>query len=332
MKRSFGSVTTPTRYLATSALQQPRPGDIFDRSVKLIQRERGAFSNKSDQVEYLRDEVARKTIERLAFIRKDLRSIVDLGSGSGNFAKALYERKGDKDTKFVRDKIHKITMIDNSSDILNKWSNHPFNSSSKIERISADEETLSRTISPLSQDAIISNLSLHWINDLPGVLTQIQSTLKPNGFFMGSLFCEDTLFELRTSLQIAELERKGGLTPGRVSPLVRVNDITSLLKKAGFEMVTIDVEEIVVGYPDIVAVVEDLQLMGEQNANLLSAGGPLSKELILSAQAIFQALHGETDKTGRTILPLTFRVLFMIGWKPDIRSNDVIDKTYSPHQ
>jgi NADH dehydrogenase [ubiquinone] 1 alpha subcomplex assembly factor 5 len=58
----------------------------------------------------------------------------------------------------------------------------------------------------------MSNLSLHWINDLPGILnfigfhlinfelgTLIQATkcLKPDGAFVGSIFGGDTLYELR---------------------------------------------------------------------------------------------------------------------------------------
>jgi NADH dehydrogenase [ubiquinone] 1 alpha subcomplex assembly factor 5 len=37
-----------------------------------------------------------------------------------------------------------------------------------VERISADEENLLAAIQPGSQEAIVSCLSLHWVNDLPG--------------------------------------------------------------------------------------------------------------------------------------------------------------------
>ena len=37
-----------------------------------------------------------------------------------------------------------------------------------------------------SFDLIISNMALHWVNDLPGMLAQIRTALKPNGVFMGS--------------------------------------------------------------------------------------------------------------------------------------------------
>ena len=42
-----------------------------------------------------------------------------------------------------------------------------------------------------------------------GIIFQIQNALKPDGAFLGCLFGGDTLFELRVSLQLAELEREG---------------------------------------------------------------------------------------------------------------------------
>jgi hypothetical protein len=37
-----------------------------------------------------------------------------------------------------------------------------------VQRIVADEEELLNVIKPNSQDAIVSCMNLHWINDLPG--------------------------------------------------------------------------------------------------------------------------------------------------------------------
>lgn len=68
---------------------------------------------------------------------------------------------------------------------------------------------------------IVSNLSLHWVNNLPGCFDAIFKSLKPDGIFLASFFGGDTLFELRSALQLAELERKGGLS-AHISPFVQV--------------------------------------------------------------------------------------------------------------
>ena len=70
-------------------------------------------------------------------------------------------------------------------------------------------------------DMILSSLSLHWVNDLPGCFDRIKRSLKPDGVFIASMFGEDTLYELRSSLQLAELERKGGVAP-HISPFTKV--------------------------------------------------------------------------------------------------------------
>jgi NADH dehydrogenase [ubiquinone] 1 alpha subcomplex assembly factor 5 len=89
----------------------------------------------------------------------------------------------------------------------------------EVDRVLLDEEHFSpHALQPDTHDAFISNLALHWVNDLPGSLIQIRHTLKEDGVFIGSILGGDSLFELRTSLQLAELEREGGLSP-RVSPM-----------------------------------------------------------------------------------------------------------------
>jgi len=67
----------------------------------------------------------------------------------------------------------------------------------EVERINADEENLLDVLPRDSQEAIVSCLSLHWVNDLPGVLVQIKEALKPDGLFLGAMLGGDTLFELR---------------------------------------------------------------------------------------------------------------------------------------
>lgn len=158
---------------------------------------------------------------------------------------------------------------------------------------------------------MLSSLSIHWINDLPSLLAQANSILKPDSPFIAAMFGGDTLFELRTSLQLADLERRGGVSP-HVSPLADVRDVGGLLTKAGFRMLTVDVEDIVVEYPDTFALMQDLQAMGENNAILHRELGPISRDVLLANEAIYRQLHMEEGARG---IPATFRLIFMIGWK-----------------
>lgn len=180
----------------------------------------------------------------------------------------------------------------------------------EIERRVLDEEEL--PFEENSVDCIVSSTSLHWTNDLPGALIQIQRSLKPDGVFVGSLYGGDTLFELRTSLQLAEQEREGGISP-RVSPMTDTRDCASLLSRAGFSIPTVDVDEVSVAYPSIYELMHDLRDMGESNA-VINRRHVLQRDTLLAAGSIYQALHGdEMDGT----VPATFAIIYVIGWKPD---------------
>lgn len=59
----------------------------------------------------------------------------------------------------------------------------------------ADEEYL--PFAPESLDLVMSSMSLHWVNDLPGCLGQVRRALKPDGVFIAAMLGGETLFELR---------------------------------------------------------------------------------------------------------------------------------------
>lgn len=293
---------------------------VFDRSVKLLQKERAAHNPDSKHVEYLRDEINRRTIDRLAFVKTEFTNVLDFGAHSGNFERLLCDPRRDEqdpqwkaDRELIKSKIGKIVLVESSESMLYKDLESAFNKELNIERVVADEENFDvpELLEKNQYDLIISNLSMHWINDLPEVYKKLFNCLKPDGCFIGSMFGGDTLFELRTALQLAEIERYGGISP-RISPFVESSDVGNLMQKAGFQMLTVDAEELIVDYPNMLALMEDLQLMGENNSVLMNPP-PLTKDLLLAAEPIYRELHGN-KVTGH--LPATFRFVYMIGWKP----------------
>ncbi|KAI0371520.1 S-adenosyl-L-methionine-dependent methyltransferase [Pilatotrama ljubarskyi] len=295
------------------------PFQVFDRNAKRLQRDRAAARDggtRSRTVDYVRDEIADRMIERFQDIKRKFNTVLDLGSGPGHFSKLL-------DPEMTQ----KATLLDSSEKLLNRDPDSDFEV--EIERIHADEENLIRVIPRNSQEAIVSCLSLHWVNDLPGVLVQIKEALKPDGVFLGALFGGDTLFELRTSLQLAEVEREGGISP-HVSPMtgatqtswtsatadhtgfvIDSRDMSNLLGRAGFTLLTVDVDEVKVAYPSMWELMEDLQDMGESNA-VVGRRHFIHRDTLAAASAIYKELHGQEDGS----VPATFQVIYVIGWKP----------------
>lgn len=161
-----------------------------------------------------------------------------------------------------------------------------------------------------SQDLIVSLMSLHWANDLPGALTQIRRALKPDGLFIGTLLGAGTLKELRAVLTEAELEARGG-AQARVSPFADGFDGAALLQRAGFALPVADVDRLTVRYPDLFALVRDLRAMGETNG-LAGPVRPLTRTILLRAAELYAQRFAEPD--GR--LPATFEIVHLAGWAP----------------
>ncbi|KAJ7167616.1 S-adenosyl-L-methionine-dependent methyltransferase [Mycena filopes] len=273
------------------------PFQVFDRNAKRIQKDRAALSEASRTVDYVREEVADRLMERFLDIKRTFGTVLDLGSGSGHFTKLL-----------ELEKAQKSVMLDSSEMALRRDPDSEFEV--QVERIHGDEENLLQSVLPNSQEAIVSCLSLHWVNDLPGTLIQIREALQPDGLFLGAMFGGDTLFELRTALQLAEVEREGGLSP-HISPMTQTRDISNLMGRAGFSLLTVDVDEVKVAYPDMWALMDDLRTMGEGNA-LLGHRRALRRDTLAAASAIYPALHANEDGS----VPATFQIIYMIGWKP----------------
>lgn len=156
---------------------------------------------------------------------------------------------------------------------------------------------------------VISSLSLHWVNDLPSCFKRILNCLKPDGVFIASVFGGETLYELRSSLQLAELERKGGLSP-HISPFTQIRDIGALLNRAGFTMLTIDTEEMVIGYPSMFELMYDLKGMAENNA-AFNRPLHLNRDVMTAASAIYNELYKAENGVNAT-----FQVIYFLGWKP----------------
>lgn len=161
-----------------------------------------------------------------------------------------------------------------------------------------------------SADLIVSLMTLHWANDLPGALSQIRRALKPDGLFLGTLLGAGTLKELRGVLTEAELAERGG-AQARVSPFADGFDGAGLLQRAGFALPVADVDRLTVRYPDLFALIRDLRAMGETNV-LAGPIRPLSRSMIARAAALYAERHGEAD--GR--IPATFEIVNLAGWAP----------------
>jgi NADH dehydrogenase [ubiquinone] 1 alpha subcomplex assembly factor 5 len=265
--------------------------NVFDRRLVRRHRERAAANLESH--DFLFREAAERLADRLDDVTRRFPRTLDLGCHGGEIDAVLRGRGG----------IKTLIQCDLSTAMARRAA------ANGRATLVADEELL--PFAPESFDLVISNLSLHWVNDLPGCLLQIRQCLKPDGLLLASMLGGETLFELRQSLMEAELAESGGVSP-RVSPFADLRDAGGLLQRAGFALPVIDGDRLTVSYADALKLMHDLRGMGETSAILARASRPVSQAIVARTDEIYRRRFGDAD--GR--LAATFQVIYLTAWAP----------------
>lgn len=263
---------------------------VFDRPL-LRQRRARAVAN-FDEFSFLFETVADQLADRLSDIRREFSIIADLGAGTSMLADILSARAGTR-TVIGCDMAPAMARASNDCAVV------------------ADEDLL--PFAPASLDAVVSNLSLQWVNDLPGALAQIRQALKPDGLFLAAIMGGQTLYELRDCLMQAEIEVYGGVSP-RASPLIDMHDMSALMQRAGFALPVVDRDTIEIDYASVFSLMHDLRGMAATNATLARERRPVGRRLMLEAARLYadKYLAMEAEEG----ISATFEVIYMIGWAP----------------
>lgn len=172
-----------------------------------------------------------------------------------------------------------------------------------------DEKTEDLNIAKDSFDLVISTFDLHWVNDLPGVLNQINNALKPDGLLMIALPAEGTLSELNQCLVEAETQFRGGAAI-RVGPFAQIRSLGDLLRRANFKLPVADLEPRTINYTSFAKLLDDLRNTGSTNANCEKVI-PFSQTAYLKCKEIY--LEKFKNEAGK--LTVSVNLAFLLGWK-----------------
>lgn len=285
------------------------PGEVvFDRAAKRRQREAGLGAS------YLRQAVAEQLVDRLRDVvaSRSFPAALDVGCHTGHVRRALEGFGG----------ITSLAQCDMAPGVVEenrRRAAHEGDGGIELSYAVGDEESL--PYEPYSFDIVLSSLALHWVNNLPLALFNIRHMLKDDGVFVGALLGGSTLEELSMSFAVAEEERTGGIGP-HASPATRIADCGALMQQAGFNLITVDVDKLVVDYADAFLLLDDLHQMGEQHAPASTTGLAVSRDTFLAMAAAYHALFPapgppSDDSTAPTAVRATFEVIYLIGWAPD---------------
>ncbi|MGY4802339.1 methyltransferase domain-containing protein [Teichococcus aerofrigidensis] len=259
---------------------------VFDRA--LVRRRRDRAAGGIGAVAPILEAAAALLLDRLDDTTRRFHRALDLG-GRGVVAPALRARG-----------IGQVVSMDLSTAMARRPGPEE-----GILPLAGDEEWL--PFAPGSFDLVLANLSLHWVNDLPGALLQLRRAMAPDGLFLASLPALGTLQPLREALARAESELRGGLSP-RVSPFPELRDGAALLQRAGFAMPVADRDRLDLRYRSPLALLRDLRAAGEGNA-------VLARDPRVPPRALFpMALAALTPGPDGLAMPL--EMLILTGWAP----------------
>jgi NADH dehydrogenase [ubiquinone] 1 alpha subcomplex assembly factor 5 len=259
---------------------------VFDRAA--LRRHRDRMASRLPLHDFLHAEVAARLADRLADVQRDFRSVLLIG-GSG-FEDVIFPRRPER-----------LVVGDIAPRRIAEGTRHA---------VVFDEEAL--PFAPGSFDLVVSLLTLHWVNDLPGALIQINRALAPDGLFLGTLLGAGTLDELRVAWMKAELEVHGGASP-RVSPFADVRSLGGLLQRAGFALPVVDGDAITATYGDPIRLMREIRGMGEANALLGRAKSFTRRETLFRMAELYRDEFADGD--GR--IPARFELVTLTGWAPD---------------
>lgn len=254
----------------------------FDRRLRRLRRDRAAPA--FGDANYLHRLAADELLDRLSLVRRDFRSALDLGCHDSYLATRL------------RGAGIEVTCADAGLRFARASGG-----------VQADEDLL--PFKDACFDLVVSVGVLDSLNDLPGALTLIRRSLKPDGLFLAAFAGAGTLPRLRSAMSAADAVLDAA-SP-RIHPQIDVRAAGDLLTRAGFKLQVADSAPVDVRLPSLIGVVRDLRAMAATNIMAARSKVPIGRLGLAAAIADFEANADADGKTAER-----FEILYLTGWAP----------------
>lgn len=234
-------------------------------------------------------EIRLRILDRLSFIRMTPSSIMDLGSSTGAFTVDLHQQ-------YPMAQLYGLDFAEQRLQLAQKQD-------CPAKQIAADAQCI--PLPNQSIQMIISNLCIHWCNDLPALFKEVYRVLEHNGLFFFSCLGPDSLKELKQAW--AQID-----TLMHVHPMLDMHDIGDHLLHTGYENPVVDKEHLEIQYQHPELLLQDLKASGGTNC-LQTTTTKLYTPRHLDILYASYPRHSEGHYTA------TFEVIYGMAWKPPIR-------------
>lgn len=274
-------------------------GNLLDYRKIRLHSERTAITY--DQAAILQREVGQQLLERLDWIKLTPKRILDLGCGTGFISEALLKRYPKAEIIGVDIALSRVLQTRKKR----HWLRKPVGVVARAEALPFADQAF---------DMVISNLMLHWCNDLLPVFKECARVLRPEGLLTFTTLGTDTLKELRTSYSTV-------YKYPTVHEFKDMHDMGDALLATSFRDPVVDRDDKVVLYKQVQGLLNDLKQTGSSNVLTLSQQGLIGKSTLARVTQAYEAFQ---TKEGH--FPATFEVIFGHAWAPQLMPSQLPER------
>ena len=241
-----------------------------------------------DEHDFLHREIRERLLDRLAAVKLEPRTVVDLGAGTGGAVNALSERFPGATIVPVDATRAMLTAGDPENAVCADAARLPFPNE--------------------SVDVVFSNLMLHHCPDPAAVLAEARRVMRAPGLLIFTTFGPESLLELGRAWATADHY-------SHIAPFADMHNIGDALMRAGFSEPVMDSHVLTITYGAIDSLINDLRNAGSTNATTDRNRGLTGRT---TAQRMREACFAQAGADGR--IPITLDVVFGIAWASEAAS------------
>ena len=295
----------PAAGILPTGAMPPEPIRIDARAVTLQFARRAPLAGAG----FLYDEVARRMIERLDYVKIDPQLVLDVGCGAGNAAPLLAARYPRSRylgvdacpamVEAARRAHRGLSLRDRLAGLVGAGRVLPRFECAAAGALPAE---------PGSAGLVWSNLMLHWHPAPHTLFPEWRRVLKVGGLVMFSCFGPGSLSQLRAALAAAGLARAA-------MPFVDMHDFGDMLVEHGFATPVMDQETITLTSREPARLLDELRELGGN-----AAAGRFAA---LSGRGFRRRLEAalEEQRDAQGLIPVSFEVAYGHAWKEAARRN-----------
>lgn len=282
------------------------PREVFSLDRRAVAQAFDRASASYDAAAALQERVRDELLARVDELKINPQAVLDLGAGTGHGSRAL-KRRFPKALVVAADIAP--GMLERAKQ-QSRWLR-------RFERVRADAYKL--PFRDGAFDLVFSSLMLQWCDDLDAVFAELARILEPGGLLLFSTFGPGTLAELREAWETTDPAYN------HVNHFFDPHALGSALMQAGLSEPVLDVDRIVMKYPDVLGLMRELKAIGAHNVTRGRARGLTGRGRFKAMTNAYEGLRRDGN------LPATYEVIHATSWGSERRkSHDFPRETVIP--